>query len=200
MIYVIGISGKAGGGKDTLAEHMTLKLRGADIGAETMHFAKALKDYGRTYFGEICDPVVKDPVSRAVLQGIGQMFREVVSQDYWVERVVDKIKNEADTYTTRFSDYFILIPDVRHPNEADFVKHALNKDSIGGYDITTAVVRINGRTSLKGEAAEHISETALDNYEDFDFVYENTGTLEGLFEFGSQVLVGVMKEKNVGSN
>lgn len=180
MLTVIGVSGKAGSGKNTLVDYMK------EVVQETytnyvfeLSFAAAVKNFGRTYFPDICDPIEKDPVSRKVLQGIGQMMRAEVSDNFWIDRTFDQVRIIQDTYPDK--NIVVFIPDVRYLNEADSLYEQHSPEE----NIETYLIRINGRTSLSGKAAQHLSETDLDNYlAVFDEIYENDGSLEDLKAFG----------------
>ena len=91
-----------------------------------------------------------------------------------------------------------IITDVRFPNEAQSVK---DRDGL--------MIRINRPNPLieagaqgdekareyiteKFKKLEHPSETGLDDYDDFDYVINNSGTLEDLIEMVREILI---KEK-----
>lgn len=191
MLYVIGVSGKAGAGKDSLVDYMQEELAARGIASDRFAFAKGVKLFGERYFGEICDPVVKDRVSRLVLQGIGQMMRAEVSSQYWVERARERITCKAESVD---EDLVVFITDVRYKNEADSLILEAGDFNYRELPEWKASIRIKGRTSLTGAAAEHISETDLDDYPEKNFtaIYENLGTLEELYAFGRDFL-----ERNV---
>lgn len=71
-----------------------------------------------------------------------------------------------------------VISDVRFPNEAEAIK---NKNGI--------LIRLNRNIRLE---SIHESETALNNYDDWDYVIDNNGTIEDLIEKIKQILI---KEK-----
>lgn len=90
--------------------------------------------------------------AREVLQYIGtEVFRRLVP-DCWAEATIRKIQKEAPVIA--------LICDCRFPNECDAV-HKLENGII---------VRFT-RNSTSTDV--HISETALDNYKDFDVIIDN---------------------------
>ena len=71
-----------------------------------------------------------------------------------------------------------IISDVRFPNEARAVK-----------DRNGILIRLNRNTGLE---SMHESETALDNYDDWDYIIENNDTIEDLIEKVKEILI---KEK-----
>ena len=90
-----------------------------------------------------------------VLQRLGTGVRAAIDQEFWVKALFN-------TYSDN-----IIIADVRFPNEVEAVKER------GGI-----VFRIERPGAGAGN---HISETALDDYHGFDYIIDNVGTLEDLF-------------------
>src|SRR3972149_1099599 len=80
---IIGISGKAGSGKDTVANILVDTYKFTRIG-----FADYLKELAKKYLSiseqEIID---KSQHIRTILQGLGLCFRENVHPDYWVHHL-----------------------------------------------------------------------------------------------------------------
>lgn len=161
---IIGLSGKAGAGKDTLGAKLI-----HICGFERAAFADPLKRACRDVFGltsaqlygaekETLDPYWQR-TPRDLLQRVGVALREAVAPDVWVKATMRELA------TRPHAEW--VITDVRFPNEADAVKAA------GGY-----VVRIErpGAALLAGAAAAHVSETALDGYA-FDAKVINDGGL-----------------------
>ena len=193
MIYIFGISGKAGSGKDTLTDFLAEYLEAQGFAVHRIAFAYGVKEFGVRYFGDICDPVKKDDVSRKVLQGIGQMFRDQIDVDFWVDQAAKRMEHIA--LNNKGSKIAFFLTDVRYPNEVE----SFSFEYPMFHGVTAQkTFRILGRTSLTGVAAEHPSETALDELppEAFDRVYENTGTLENLFEAGLEWLKEVINDSN----
>ena len=176
---LIGLTGKAGHGKDTVASILADEwplLRRA--------FADELKrdafwtlvqapqsPYLRTFesLNPRPDPIafinnIKHlPVVRAFLQNYGQALKHA-QPDYWVMRLFRSLDPVAFGYA---------VTDVRYANEADAIKHR------GG--IVVRVVRPNFDNGLSAEAQAHPSETELDDYP-WDTVLVNDGTLDQLLE------------------
>lgn len=94
--------------------------------------------------------------NRELLQKIGQGFREILDPDIWVKTLFSSYK-ESDNW---------LITDVRMPNEAKAIK-----------DRNGILIKINRNT---GYNDNHISETALDGYSDWDYIISNDGSLDDL--------------------
>lgn len=156
---IIGISGRAQAGKDTIARI----IRDFNPEARIIHFGDALKDVTSNAFGLYRDLMDDqwyksskyrrlDITVRELLQKVGDIFRENFYQDIWVDRVIDQL-TEYETW---------IIPDVRFPNEKKAIEDA------GGI-----VIRVE-RPNIP--QMNHISETALDDTE-FPYTIQNDGTL-----------------------
>lgn len=168
---IVGVSGKSGHGKDAIASilverHGFVRIALADAlkqGAAAIFGLSADQLYGRTK--ELHDP--RWGMSpRKILQLLGtEAIREVFGADTWIKALRVKIDEEA---ARRFGDLpGVVVPDVRFENEA------------------RAVLGWGGqvwRVSRPGVPAvnPHVSETALDEFEDFSAHVPNTGTLDDL--------------------
>lgn len=160
---LIGISGKFGVGKDTAANWIVERWPEYQI----VPFADALKravsimtctSYESQFTREgkaHVPPGYKETVGR-YQQILGQLGREHFREDVWVNIA---LKHPAE---------YKIIPDARHPNEADAITSA------GG--IVIRIVR-EGIVLNDGRDSTHISETALDDYK-FDNVIINDGSLD----------------------
>jgi hypothetical protein len=84
-----------------------------------------------------------------------------VKPNYWVNRVKERLP-----YLERMGHRCVIIPDMRFPHEAEFVK------SQGG--ILVNVTRPMNRLD------KHLSETSLNDFQGWDYVIENNGTLNEL--------------------
>lgn len=176
---VIGLSGYARAGKDTLAALL------AQHGYQRRSFAAPLKDalyrlnptvpwvgVARTApLQQVIDLIgweqAKDdvPEIRALLQRLGtDVGRVMFGQDFWVEQA----------FRTLDGVPLAVFSDVRFPNEADACKAA------GGQ-----VWRIE-RPGC-GPVNGHPSETAMDRY-DFDQVIVNWGSVEDLGDAVGELL------------
>ena len=98
----------------------------------------------------------KNILARSILEFYGtNIFRNRVDSNYWVNETIKCIKE-----TVNKGIYNIYLPDCRFENEIDLIKEAFPK-----YNVKT--VRVN-RPSLV-DTNNHISNTALDNYKNFDY-------------------------------
>lgn len=124
------------------------------------------------------------PTPRYFLQYIGsELFRFQIHENTWVNATMADYKpldgrtmQDPDDSNIGFPNW--IITDTRFPNEAKAIK---NKNGV--------VIRVNRNT---GNNDQHISEIALDDYKDWDYVIDNNGTLDELIE---KVLEILKKEK-----
>jgi hypothetical protein len=157
---IIGISGKIGSGKDTLADvimqydHKWTKRGFADklkrvcsIITNTSIQEQYDRSGKNTYLGGWGFTIGQ------MQQHIGVKMREI-DPNFWVKAL--------------FADYtpfrHWIISDVRFRNEAIHIRNA------GGF-----LVRIDGsRTGPQGRDPDHISEIDLDTWTDWDYRFDNT--------------------------
>lgn len=115
----------------------------------------------------ITDQEGKLITNRKFLQLFGTEVGRAIDPNLWVKSLL------ADYREAVFSAEINHIPDwivtdVRFPNEAEAIK------AEGGI-----LIRVNRDTSV---VDDHPSETALDNYEDFDIIISNNGSLQDLVD------------------
>ena len=101
---------------------------------------------------------------RQLLQKFGTEVGRNISPNLWVDALMnDYIKAKLDGYEKDW-----IVTDVRFENEAE----AIRKN--GGI-----LIRLNRNTGFNDQ---HSSETALDNYKNFDLVIDNNGTIDELID------------------
>ena len=121
---IIGITGKKGSGKDTVANVLQ-----TSFGFEKMSFAKPIKDIVHNTFGidkailsgdngerefrELPLPDWFHLSPRDMLQKIGMSFRDELHKDIWVRVLENKIKDTKKN---------IVISDVRFKNELELIE------------------------------------------------------------------------------
>ena len=155
------MSGKARSGKDTAADVILKKYNGIPFA-----FADDVKKIAYNHFGWHGE---KDELGRKLLQDIGTTGRNY-NRDLWANKTVDMIQE----WSLQSSDnQLAVVTDTRYPNEIQRVKHEFS-------DVVT--IRIT-RDSV--EKLKHPSETALDQWTDWDYLVGNNGSLE---EFQKKIL------------
>jgi hypothetical protein len=173
---IIGIAGKIGAGKDTMGEILTNILPGY---WEIKKFAFKLKLITSILTGIPVEDLENRDVKESLMpsEWDDDCFNDNKSITYrtFMQRLgTDCIRNNLHSnawVNALFADYYPLIQeygiwepswiitDVRFPNEADSIYDR------GGFLLQ--VVRDTGINDL------HLSETALDTYPRFDFVFNN---------------------------
>lgn len=171
MGIIIGLTGKAGVGKDTVADILV-----QDYGFQKRPIAEPIK----ALLNELTDWSMENWASdwwkdtpqlgwdkepawltpRRMAQWLGtEVGRELGGPDVWIRRCLSPYDG---------GDW--VIPDVRFPNEVDAI------DAYGGY-----IVGIQGpsRRKLGWEAQWHVSESAADDI-GTNFVLRNEGTTQDL--------------------
>ena len=172
-VEILGLSGWARNGKDTVADHLISKY-----GYERISFAAPMKEALYRLNPKITiNNVVSTPIRigvdiygwddlkthgpevRELLQRFGtEVGREMFGEDFWVNAAIDSIEDGSR----------VVVSDVRYPNEADAIK------KLGGE--VWRVVR-PGFGAANGHASEH----ALNNYE-FDYILDNNSGMELLYD------------------
>lgn len=164
---IIGISGYARSGKDTVAELLVNKY-----GFERVAFADALRNFvyemnplvnRENNIREIVDALGWDeakakPEVRECLQNVGLAARKQFGEEFWVRQALGKVG-----YTQN-----VVITDVRFKNEAASIK---DKDYSQMWRVTRPGV---------GPINKHISEVDLDDWNRWDYEFINSGSLEDL--------------------
>lgn len=114
---------------------------------------------------------------REFLQALGTEVGRTIDTDLWVKTMMDKYIDGFNSYPSYGTDEYgntvfvemvkvepcWIMPDTRFPNEVKAIKDR------GGI-----VIKVNRDTGLRDS---HISEHALDDYNDYDYVIDNNGTM-----------------------
>jgi hypothetical protein len=152
QIEVIGISGKAGTGKDFIYTNYLAPL-GYRRWALADHFKIWAVGKGAATYDEVFH--TKPPHVRKALQQTGtEEGRNVYGEDVWC--VAAKAWMEHLNIT--WGENKFCITDVRFPNEVVFIKN------MGGKILRIEAPQREAVSTLSAEARTHISETALDEF------------------------------------
>jgi hypothetical protein len=202
---IIGISGKIGSGKDTLA--MVIKKLFPEYDFQNKKFASKIKQITSLIIGcsvedlenrkfkntplgfewnKGIEPNIKQMTPRLMLQLIGtECGRDIIHPNIWVNALFSDYipKPLYARESTKISDFpNWIISDVRFPNEAKIIKE------YGGI-----LVRIE-RTIFTNEdtrpigGVSHTSETALDDWKTWDVIIGNNGTIKDLEDLAENAL------------
>lgn len=162
MKKIILFSGKAENGKTTAAEILKKKLEVLGEKVVITRNAYYLKDLAKKYCGW---DGIKDEKGRKLLQNLGtDIIRQKLNKpNFHVGRICEDIE-----ICQNYVDY-ILIDDTRFKNEIYYPK-AMFGDKV----ITINVKRTdpNFKSTLTDEQLKHPSETALDDFNEFDYIIE----------------------------
>jgi hypothetical protein len=154
------LAGRANSGKDYLAEHLLVEeFNFVPVSLATWFKVEGVlfEDLPRE---EVFGPEPYSEETRRWMQLRGtENGRQKHGQYVWCRALGCKIQQMADTGVDRF-----VVTDVRFPNEIDWIR------GLGG-----KVFNIIGRGGAQSEdAQEHKSERALDGYEDYDAIIDNS--------------------------
>ncbi len=175
-MVLIGLSGWARSGKDTIADHLVKNhnFKKLSFGQKVKDALYALNpDYNGKTLQEAVDEkgwdiIKEDLYVRGLLQRMGtEVGRNLFGENFWVDQTLNIYFSDVNSkqYLEMYHGNFIL-SDVRFKNEADAIRGK------GGY-----IWRIN-RPGVRAPN-DHPSEHDLDDYE-FDRIINNDGTLEEL--------------------
>lgn len=179
-MLLIGLGAKARQGKNYVANYMKEQNNAIKLYA----FADELKLYCKEHHSELvaqwCEagpepfrmlqPPKDDPIYgyTQILQWYGTNIARRQNPNTWVDALSKRLEDERPAVA--------IIPDVRFQNEAEYIKEK------GGYLVEVIRLNADGTQYLDpGRDPKHESETALDDYEGWDFVIEvKDGDLKGL--------------------
>jgi hypothetical protein len=164
IVTLVGIAGKAGAGKDTLANALDeyAKFSVASFAFPLKAGLAMMFDFGidrwddRDWKEAPLEGLGISP--RRLAQTLGTEWGRMLDPGLWVRAMERQIESYSDTR--------VVIPDVRFENEAAFVR-----------EHGTLVHVQRSAATLDGEAAAHASEAGVAHADGDLFVY-NDGTLE----------------------
>ena len=172
IIYVI--SGKSGSGKSKSAEIIKDIYYKKNKKGIILSYATPLKEYAKNILNWDGNEKTKP---RSFLQEMGDIVK-AKDPNFLIERVIEDIF----VYSKFFEN--IIISDARFRNEIETIKNKFNN---------VVTVRVDGKANhLTKEQQIHNTETALDDYKDFDYIIENKGTISDL-EVEVKKLLGEIK-------
>lgn len=178
VIYVI--SGKARHGKDTVAMDIKEVYEGKGLKVINLAYGSYIKEYAK----KISDwDGNEETKPRELLQELGtEVIRKQIDNDFFVKRICEDI--------LVYSHYFdvITISDARFPNELEWPKKKF--DNV----VNVRVIREGYDSVLSEKEQKHLTEVALDGYNNYDYVIYNDGTLDDLKDKVSDLVRKVENE------
>jgi len=208
MNLLIILAGKMRSGKNTFATMLKNELEKYNLHVKEIAFADTLKEWCSEDFksliniiNEFCDKINPNPydanlqtlineikttndnwfenknkITRAILQIIGtELVRKRIDPNFWINELIKKIQK----LNTNF-----IITDARFPNESCLLPNITN--------FKTITIKINRNTGI---TSNHPSETALDSYDNFDYIIDNNDTLEVLKQSAITITNNILEEK-----
>ena len=168
------ISGKARNGKDTLAGFMKKYFDENGKKACIMHIGNYIKHFAIDYFGWDGSDETKP---RTLLQQLGtEIIREKMNKPlFFTTRLIEDMEVLSNFYDV------IIVSDVRLPLEFDEIGKVY-PDMVKMHISRPELV-----SNLSAKEQKHITEVALDNYNDYKYDVVNT-TLEELEEQAKRIV------------
>lgn len=178
------ICGKARHGKDTLALYMKKYYEELGKKVTIIQIAAPLKQLIKNHFNWDGNEETKP---RELMQILGTDIIRIKlnKEDYFIKRTVEDIQ-----ILSNFFD-IVIISDGRFPLEINYIKENLKNS------VCINIDRPSLNSELKINEQNHITETALDNYDNYDYKVVNT-TFESLEEQAKEIIrkEEVKNEKN----
>ncbi len=167
------LAGKARSGKDTTADiieeyYKNKKVIRRMYGAWLKEYAMLISNWSGS----------DEDKPRSLLQQLGVKSREI-NPGYTIKRMEEDINI--------LKDYFdiIIITDTRMENEITMPKEKFKEC------ITIKLERPNYQSELSTKEKNNITETALDNYHNYDYILINDGSIDDLKTKITNILEGL---------
>jgi len=185
---IIGVSGKIGSGKDSFANYLIKYVKeNYDILFENKKYAYNLKKIVSILTGVSMEDVLSREGKLKYLPEWNMTVGEM-QQKLGTEAVRNNIHQDAwvlSLFGTYSEDKFWVITDVRFKNEAEIIKKK------GGI-----IVRLNGDPEKcrlnDNRSMEHPSETELDDYDGFDYIFDNVPPISNLENFVEEIINDIL--------
>ncbi len=170
-MIIVGISGKAGSGKDTIGDHL---VENYGFGKDGLSYPlkRTVQDIFSLEHDQMYDRVLREQplenwpgwTTRKLLQYVAtELFRDKIDENVWLKSLCTRLDKNPGSW---------VITDVRFPNERVFFKNLYGDNFIG--------IRVE-RDGHEG-APSGISGHASEKYSvESDYVINNDGNLSGLY-------------------
>ena len=177
---IILLSGKARSGKDTVASIIKNYYKDKDV--IVISFGHYIKDYVKRISNWDGSESTKP---RDLLQQIGiELIKNKIDNKLFIKRVIDDIKVFSYFYDV------IVVDDVRLLDELLELKNEYNNS------ISIRINRVEGYNNLTEAQKKHITETNLDNINDFDYTVLNNNNYNELKDSIENILRSIDNEKS----
>lgn len=168
------LAGKAGCGKDLMGSYMKSRFDYMGEDACILHITTPLYEYAKNYFS--WDGDMKDK-PREFLQEMGiEVIKNKLGKKFFL---IDRLCEDIDILKHYFSVF--IITDGRLVSEFNLLRERFPDIKI------IHVIRDNYNNNLTDKEKNHITETDMENYKDYDYVIENT-TKEHLFKEADKIM------------
>jgi len=188
-MFLLGLTGRAGSGKDTVAAHLAERN---DF--TRLSFAAPLKALACKWFGftdeqvntldgketpdpRWCGPDGNARTPREVLQILGTEGFRAVDPDFWL-----KIARRSVEECAACGDSGVVFTDLRFPNEADMIR------SLGGHVVR--VVKLDGPGTVHGA---HASEALLDEIRADYVIRAKHGEIDKLLGWADEMVADIRR-------
>ena len=164
IIFIV--SGKANSGKDTSCDLINNYVKIKNKKSINLQISSYIKMYAKKISGWDGSEETKP---RTLLQQLGtDVIRDQIDNNFFINRIIGDINV--------YSYYFdvITISDVRFPEEID----SIHNEFKNVYRLR--IERPGFVNNLNPNEKKHRTETALDNYNNYDYVVINDSSLEDL--------------------
>lgn len=169
IIFVI--SGKARSGKDLISNLISEYYH--EKKCKKLSYSYYLKQYVKNITGWDGSEETKP---RDILQQIGiELLKEKISDTFLIDRVCEDIKVYSFFYDV------IIITDARLISEVDIPKKLFE-------NVITIRVNRESENNLTIDQKKHITETNLDDYQNFDYIIPNNDDYDSLVKDVKEIL------------
>lgn len=163
---IIVLSGKSGSGKSKVAEIFNMIYKEKNIKSISIAYAYYLKEYAKNIIGWDLNEQNKP---RTFLQELGvDLIKNKIDDNMLINRIIEDVKVYSYFYDS------IIISDARFKNEIDDIKNTFSR--------VISIHITGGNNRLSEKEKNHITETSLDDYNNYDYVINNNGNIEELYD------------------
>lgn len=162
VIYVI--SGKSGSGKNKTSEIIKDIYYKKNKKSIIVSYANTLKEYAKN----ILDWNEEEEKPREFLQNLGvELIKNQIDKEFLIKRVIQDIKVYSYFYDV------IIVSDARFVEEIECLKE---------FDKVISIHINSNNDNLEEKLKHHITETALDDYNNYDYIIDNNDSVFKLKE------------------